>query len=891
MSITFEPGTSISRYRVIAPLGAGGMGEVYKAHDLTLDRTLALKILPPELVRNDERVRRFVQEAKSASSLNHPNIVTIYDIGQHAPSADGGEAVHYIAMELIDGATLKRKIHSDDTDLRTLLAYLAQAAEGLAKAHAAGIIHRDLKPENIMVTRDGYAKVLDFGLAKLNVKRSAETTTDPTAVQDNTREGTLLGTVGYMSPEQVQGKSVDQRSDIFSFGSILYEAATKRRPFEADSDIDIMHKIVHDKPPAIDEINPAVPAELRRLIRRCLAKDPEKRHQSMKNLSLELMEIVEEFEQLSASGSSRTTSASNETLALANPRRNWVALLAALVVIAALAFGLYQWRQAQTVSRAPDSFSSMQLTQLTISGDVQDVAISPDGKYVAQVARNGIRWSLSVRQVATGSDVEVIAPGPLPLYYVTFGDDGDYLQYVQYDNPAGSGYGTLYQIPTLGGAPRKLAFDVDSHVTFSPDGKQMAFVRGQPQVSENVLIVASAGGSNERKLLTYKRLGVPVAPDWSPDGRTILLPSRSPEGGMHGNYLAIDVDSGQVQHVGGTRWEQSGRALWLPDGSGFVTAAMAPNVGRRQIWRQPYPAGEPVRITNDLNAYEEISMTADGNTLAALQVLQQNHQVLIGSPGAASGLRPFTNRPVRLPFTAVVAANGVMALDTENEKGTDIAVIDAPGALPRMVTNDGKSIQPSITSDGRTIAFRSMREDGLPKIFVMDADGSNVRLIGPGTRPIIAPDGRYVIFAKQDTSLWRVALPAGQPQQLAERTNFAYAISPDSTRIAYNYRKIVNNRNVVYVAVIPQEGGPPTADIPMTSPLIRWDPSGEAITFGRPAGGGINIFNQPLSGGEPKQITDFDSGVIASFDWTADGKLVVVRAEVRSDAVLIRDFR
>ena len=891
MSITFEPGTSLARYRVIAPLGAGGMGEVYKAHDVTLDRTLALKILPPELVRNDERVRRFVQEARSASSLNHPNIITIYDIGQAEVTGGNGDAVHYIAMELIDGATLKRKIHSGDTDLRALLGYLAQAAEGLAKAHAAGIIHRDLKPENIMVTRDGYAKVLDFGLAKLSVKRSADTTTDPTAVQENTREGTLLGTVGYMSPEQVQGKAVDHRSDIFSFGSILYEAATKRRPFEADSDIDIMHKIVHDKPPAIDEINPAVPAELRRLIRRCLAKDPEKRHQSMKNLSLELMEIVEEFEQLSASASSRTTSASNETLALSSPQRRWILPLTALVVLAALAFGVYQWRQAQTVSRSPDSFGSMQLTQLTLSGNVHDVAISPDGKYVAQITRDGTQFSLSVRQVATGSDVEIVAPGVLPLYYVTFADDGNYLQYVQYDNPAGSGYGTLYRVPTLGGAPRKLAFDVDSHVTFSPDRNQMAFVRGQPERGQNALIVRSASGSEERTLLTYPRHGAPYSPDWSPDGKTILLPRRSLQGGAHGEYVAVDASTGTVQPAGTTRWEQSGRALWLPDGSGFITVAVAADASRHQIWRQPYPSGEPVRITNDLNAYEGISMTADGKTLAVMQVLQQNHQILIGDPAEGSQMRPFTDRPVRLPFNAVVSATGVLAVDTENESGVDIAVIDAPGALPRLVTNDKKSGQPSITADGNIIAFRSLREDRVPRVFVMDADGSNVRRVAEGARPAISPDGRFLIHGKPDTSLWRVPLPAGQPQRLAERTNFAYAVSPDSTRVAYTYRKEQGSRNVVHLAVIPQQGGPPIIDIPFTTPFIRWHPSGEAITFIRPAGGGINIFSQPLSGGEPKQLTHFKNGVIGSFDWTADGKLIVVTAEVRSDAVLIRNFR
>ena len=292
------------------------MGEVYVAQDLTLERAVALKILPPELTKNEERVRRFIQEAKSASSLSHPHIVTIYEIGQaqvrtgDAPEAEsaGGTAIHFIAMELISGETLKHKIHREKADLRTLLRYLAQAAEGLAKAHAAGIVHRDLKPENIMIAKDGYAKVLDFGLAKLTERKEVAEggTSALTATQEKTREGAVMGTVGYMSPEQVQGRVVDHRSDMFSFGCILYEAATRTRPFSADSDVETMHKILRDKPTPIEELNPEAPAELRRLIRRCLAKTPDQRLQSMKDLAIELNEIVEEFEELSISSGSRT---------------------------------------------------------------------------------------------------------------------------------------------------------------------------------------------------------------------------------------------------------------------------------------------------------------------------------------------------------------------------------------------------------------------------------------------------------------------------------------------------------------------------------------------------------------------------------------------------------
>jgi eukaryotic-like serine/threonine-protein kinase len=275
MNLSLRPGTSISRYRVLSPLGAGGMGEVYLARDETLGRNIALKILPPELVTNEERVRRFIQEAKSASSLSHPHIVTIHEIGQAANSA-GGPPIQFIAMELVEGSTLRQLIHQEKTELRTLLRYLAQAADGLSKAHAAGIVHRDLKPDNIMVTKDGYAKVLDFGLAKLTERQAAspdERTSAPTATERVTSEGAVMGTVGYMSPEQAQGKPADHRSDIFSFGCILYEAATRKKPFTGDSDIEVLHKILKDQPTPVEEINVQVPAEVRRLIRRCLAKE------------------------------------------------------------------------------------------------------------------------------------------------------------------------------------------------------------------------------------------------------------------------------------------------------------------------------------------------------------------------------------------------------------------------------------------------------------------------------------------------------------------------------------------------------------------------------------------------------------------------------------------
>src|SRR3989449_7142150 len=290
-----SPGASLSHYRIVSKLGAGGMGEVYLAHDTKLDRRIALKILPAELAANQDRMRRFTQEAKSAAALNHPNIATIHEIGE-------SNGVNFIAMEFIDGATLREKIHQEQTDLRKLLRYLQRVAEGLAKAHAAGIVHRDLKPDNIMITRDGHAKILDFGLAKLIEQpptSGADSSEVATAVMpQHSTPGAIMGTVGYMSPEQAQGKTkeIDQRSDIFSFGCILFEAVTGKKPFEGESVIKSLHMVVYEPAPPIADLNPAAPPELQRIVRRCLAKDADERYQSIKEVAIELKELRRELE-------------------------------------------------------------------------------------------------------------------------------------------------------------------------------------------------------------------------------------------------------------------------------------------------------------------------------------------------------------------------------------------------------------------------------------------------------------------------------------------------------------------------------------------------------------------------------------------------------------------
>src|SRR5215813_10844775 len=461
--MTLATGTKLGRYEIRSRLGAGGMGEVYLAEDAELHRKVALKVLPADVVTNNDRMRRFKQQATTAAALNHPNIAHIYEIGESA-------GTHFIAMEFVDGLTLRELIQGRQTDLAKLLRNLQHVADGLAKAHAAGIVHRDLKPENIMVTREGHVKILDFGLAKLIEPQQTSSVTEglsqlsTVVMQPHSTPGAVMGTVGYMSPEQAQGKAneIDHRSDIFSFGCILYEAITRHKPFEGKDPIESLNKTIREEPPSITIFNRDVPSDLQRVVRRCLAKDPEERYQTIKDVSIELKEVRHELQSgartdttvptSSAASSSQPISdsdgsgaaAAQSSLPSAAPstqvssaeyiisgikeHRVAAGIVGGvlILVIAAIGIGLSKFIVGKKSAQLP----TPKLQPLTTSGRASDAAISPNGEFVAYVKSNAGQQSLWLRQVVTTSDTQIVPPSTQIYFGITFSKDGDYIYYV-----------------------------------------------------------------------------------------------------------------------------------------------------------------------------------------------------------------------------------------------------------------------------------------------------------------------------------------------------------------------------------------------------------------------------------------------------------------------------
>ncbi len=899
-------GQTVSHYRLLTKIGGGGMGIVYEAEDLKLGRRVALKFLPDDIPHSPQAMGRFQREAKAASSLSHPNICTIYEINE-------AEGRAFIAMELLQGSDLGNRIGGKPMDIETVIELGIQIADALDAAHSSGIIHRDIKPANIFVTSRGQAKILDFGLAKIDPRNGGDVDSDSPTVDAATRlttPGVTVGTVAYMSPEQIRGKQLDARTDLFSFGAVLYEMCTGKLPFPGNTTGTIFDAILNRAPVPPVRLNPDVPLKLEETIEKALEKDRENRCQSAAEIRADLRRLKRTSEPGRSVSFAEPTpgvlSSASEPTPKASPR--W--FTRPIFLLFCLALLLLGGNIAAWLYFRPRElpFASFSIAQRTNSGDVTGVAVSPNGKILAEVRSVAGQHSVWARYLDAEHEVPIVSPDSLEYGSLIFSPDGNKLYFVRKDRDSSS-Y-NLYSVPVFGGQPNLVLQNVDTSICMSPDEHQVAYQKKLKQGSE----IHVVGLGNNDDILLQKSTGETLStPAWSPNGKALAWITYKKTGrdsdpfqGTTPILSVIDFKSRRLREVPFPRFVSSVDGLaWLPSGNDLLVLFFRGFSGVRepgyQVGAISIGSGAFHPVTNDLTPHSELSVSADGSTIATLLqessgeigFYESSQQKLVSS----ARLPRRTEQLVWLDEDRVLAKDPwLLTANRENGAVTEFP-IDFPPAIHSsalMPSDDSSNSTPAVCADGRMIF--SGRLNDVDQLLFIDPHGQYVRSLvkTPADSVFCNSVDKIAYYAEGDEksrAIWSVPLDGGTPRKLMSLAKAAPMVySADGRLAAY----VVHEGASAIATLIDLDKRSILRELRLpfyaSDTLPHFTPDGKSLAYVEQQPQGYALAAEPIDGSAARVLTIWFKTPVLDFSWSPQGKMLAILWDrSTSDAATITD--